>query len=231
MNRKSYKSTTIFTLLLLLGFSSLSFGQKEVKTYKETFNVSDDAVLDVNTSGTDIVFETWNKDEIEIVATIEIEGATKEEAEAYFNNLDLDITGNSKKIEIKTGSKNSWIFSKTRWPKGHQYDINVESLFSVPRDTLWFPSGLSDSIHMDLVVPRFPELLAFPPVPPMPEANFDYEKFQKEGEAYLKEWQKSFSKGFNKEYEEKLKAWSKRVEAQHKKQEAYTIKRAGKINA
>jgi len=226
MNRKSYKSTTIFTLLLLLGFSSLSFGQKEVKTYKETFNVSDDAVLDVNTSGTDIVFETWNKDEIEIVATIEIEGATKEEAEAYFNNLDLDITGNSKKIEIKTGSKNSWIFSKTRWPKGHQYDINVESLFSVPRDTLWFPSGLSDSIHMDLVVPRFPELLAFPPVPPMPEANFDYEKFQKEGEAYLKEWQKSFSKGFNKEYEEKLKAWSKRVEAQHKKQEAYTIKRA-----
>ena len=62
----------------LFGFSLLA--QEKSKTYKETFNVSDDAVLEINTSHTDIEFDTWDKNQVEITAVITLDGASDEEA-------------------------------------------------------------------------------------------------------------------------------------------------------
>ena len=58
------------------------YGQEKSKTYKETFNVDSDAELNLNTSHTDIEFETWNKNQVEITAVEEIEDATEEEAKS-----------------------------------------------------------------------------------------------------------------------------------------------------
>ena len=90
-------------LALMLAFPLIGWGQAQTKTYEETFTVGDDAVLDINTSYADITFETWNKDQVEVTATITIEDASDEEAEAYFENNGIKILGNSERIEISTG--------------------------------------------------------------------------------------------------------------------------------
>ena len=86
------------------------FAQEKSKTFKEIFNVGDNTVLNINTSNADIEFETWNKDQVEIVATITLDGATSEEAKRYFENSDIEIKGNSREIEVSTGRGNRLSF-------------------------------------------------------------------------------------------------------------------------
>jgi len=54
MNQQILFKTLALTLLSTTGL----FAQKESKTFKETFNVADDAVVEINTTHTDIEFET-----------------------------------------------------------------------------------------------------------------------------------------------------------------------------
>ncbi len=54
-------------LLLLLLVSTFSFAQKN---YVESFNVGDNVEVSVNTSYTNVIFETWNKNKVEVEAFI-----------------------------------------------------------------------------------------------------------------------------------------------------------------
>ena len=75
-------------LIIALGLltSAGSFSQAESKTFQERFIVAEDAVVNINTSYADIEFETWDKDEVAITATITLEGASTEEVKDYFEN-------------------------------------------------------------------------------------------------------------------------------------------------
>ena len=101
-------------LIIALGLltSAGVFSQAESKTFQERFIVADDAVVNINTSYADIEFETWDKDEVAITATISLEGATKEEAKEYFENSPIEILGNSKEIKISSKSKNNDFFER-----------------------------------------------------------------------------------------------------------------------
>ena len=199
------RQTQFKMLTLLLCFITIGvYGQKQTKTFKETFNVSSDALLDINTSHADIEFETWAKAEVEIEAIIEIDGATDEEAEAYFENSGLQILGNSNKVSISTGSTNTW---------------------------LW-PHALSDAQNFHIEMPEFPELHTYTfdfdfddlsniPIPPM--AKFDHKAFKEDGDAYLKKWKKEFNESYDEEHVAKLEEWAKRME---EKQEKIAKKRA-----
>ena len=56
-----------FSLCTFLAHGLYLHGQDtQSKTYKETFNINSDAVLDIDTSHADIEFETWSKNQIEI---------------------------------------------------------------------------------------------------------------------------------------------------------------------
>lgn len=197
-----------FSAALLLGASLWS---QETKTYKETFIVGDDTVLEINTSNTDIEFEKWDKDQVEILATVTLEEATKEEAEDYFENVPFKIMGNSQQIEVVSTGRSSWNFPLVNSDFDIRFD--VEPLFS------------------DFEIPDLPELAVIPDLPSMPSLpqlrfkNFDYEAYKDKGKKYLKEWAESFEEGFDEEYEEKMKEWSKRVEEKAKKWEKKNAKR------
>ena len=60
------KPQTLYSLALALMVSIGLGAQTKSKTYKETFNVGDDAVLEINTSHADVEFETWDKNQVEI---------------------------------------------------------------------------------------------------------------------------------------------------------------------
>src|SRR5690606_3018863 len=99
MNLKPYKRSTAVLLLLLI--ARLGFSQQN---YVESFNVSDDVEVSVNTSFTNIIFETWNKNKVEVEAYIEGENLSGKEKQDLMKNWDLEITGNSKKVSITSNA-------------------------------------------------------------------------------------------------------------------------------
>ncbi|MEO0571858.1 MAG: hypothetical protein AAF039_09140 [Bacteroidota bacterium] len=195
MNRKHI----VFSVTLLFG---VYVWAQETKTYKETFGVGEGAILEIKASHTDIEFETWEKNQVEIVATVTLDEATKEEAEEYFKKEPFKIMGNSQEIEVSSLRRNSWDFALA----GSDFDFHfdVEPLF------------------LDLEIPDLPELAVIPelavmpPLPPMNFKSFDYGRYKDEGSEYLQEWAEGFQEGFNEEYQEKMKEWGKRVEERAK---------------
>lgn len=190
---------------IFLGLFLLSLqlnAQKQSKTYSENFNVGDDAVIDINTSYADIVFETWDKNQVAIEASIELEGASAEEATQYFEKSGIKILGNSETIGIST-------YGHSHWPMridlgGKDFENLVIEIPEMPDMELLF---------RDLAIPDLPEMPEMPPMPPIPNINFDYEAYKKDGEKYLKKWKKEFNKGFDKEYQEDMEAWGKEFAA------------------
>ena len=52
--------------------------------YKESFRVGDDVLVSVNTTHTNVVFETWNKDVVEVEAFVESEDLSAAEKQEIF---------------------------------------------------------------------------------------------------------------------------------------------------
>ena len=189
-------------LIIALGFFIATFaalGQKQTKTFKESFTVAEDAVLDINTSYADIEFETWNKDVVEITATVSLEGASDEEVETFFKSDPIEILGNSKKIEITSKSRSRGLYNHGDFDFDFgNFDIEI-------------PEVSSFVMEMPEIAP-FPEVMEMPPLPIAKGFQFDYEAYRKDGEAYMKKWQKDFEKSFDKEHQKRLEEWAKRME-------------------
>lgn len=189
----------LFNVFLFALASVFCQAQETSKTYKETFNVGADAVLNINTSHADIEFETWNKNQVEITAVIELEEATEEEAKSFFEEDAIKILGNSKEIEISTRGRRSFAQS---------FDFN--DLEIVIPDL-----SFVEPLFEDISIPELPEVFVMPdmpPMPPIPSIDFDYEAYKKDGDEYMKEWKKSFNENFSEEYQERFEEWGKRVE-------------------
>lgn len=182
-------------IVVVLGLTlAQSFGQKQTKTYNETFKVDDEAVLELNTSNADIEFDTWNKNQVSVEAVVEIEGLTAEEAEKYFKSHEVKIIGNSKEIEVSTGGGYHWDFDN---------DIRIEGLnFAIPE--------IPEIPEMP-EMPEMPDMSEMPPLPAAPLPAFDYEAFKKDGEKYLQQWQKDFQKNYGEDYQKKMEAWAEKM--------------------
>ncbi|MBS9461535.1 hypothetical protein KIM67_03875 [Flagellimonas sp. 389] len=194
MNRNHQILFNVF-LMFLVGIAC--YGQEKSKTYKETFNVDSDAELNLNTSHTDIEFETWNKNQVEITAIVEIEDATDEEAKSYFDKEVVKIMGNSREIEVSTKEQ------------GFGDRFNVRGM-NIDIPDMSFIEPLFESI----AIPELPEVIVLPdmpPVPPVPNIQFDYDAYKRDGDAYMKEWKKDFDESFDEEYKERFEAWGNRV--------------------
>ena len=90
MKLMRFKLITMIVSLMVVGV----YGQKQSKTFNELFNVNAETVLDINTSNADIEFETWDKDQIAVEATIALDGASAEEAAAYFEKGGIEFNQN-----------------------------------------------------------------------------------------------------------------------------------------
>ncbi|WP_093025531.1 hypothetical protein [Pustulibacterium marinum] len=179
--------TAILFCALVTGVNA----QTQTKEWKESFNVNDDVTVDVNTMNTDVVFETWSQNKVEVVATMEIEGISKEEAEAYFKNWDFEAMGNSSRVEVRSGG-GMLAFGNSN--VSYSYSMNV----GMPTAGIDVPD---------------PALTPVPPVPTkvlnqLGNVQFDYDAFQKDAEKYMKQFQKQFSENFdNKELQAELEKW------------------------
>jgi len=187
-------------LIIVLGLLTTVelLAQTESKTFQERFIVAKDAVVDINTSYADIEFETWDKDEVAIMATITLDGATKEEVQKYFEKSPIEILGNSKEVRITSKSNNDGLFTSfdTHFEVDY-YDMPIE----IP--------------EIASFVMNVPQIAPFPEMPPLPKTDaftFDYEAYQEDGDKYMKKWQKNFEKSFDKKHQKRLEEWAERME-------------------
>ncbi|MDX1334039.1 MAG: hypothetical protein R3252_13500, partial [Robiginitalea sp.] len=139
----------------VFGITSASLGQ-EAKSYKESFKVKPDVVVELNTSYADIEFETWNRNEVEVEATVELEGATAEEAAAYFGREGVEILGNSSEVKVRTQAER-WEFHFD-----HDMDFNFEDFDVV------VPEIPDVAPLVEEIMEQIPEMVSMPPMPPMP---------------------------------------------------------------
>ena len=135
-------------------------------TYKESFNVGDDVLVSVNTSHTNVVFETWNKDIVQVEAFIDDKELSAKEKEEIFKNWDLDVLGNSKKIVISSNGGSLWggfesmgsLKALNRLESLENLD-GLEALKELKNMPIFDELGKMD---WNISVPEVPELAKFP---------------------------------------------------------------------
>ena len=78
------------------------WAQSKREKLNERFNVNKDVTIDVDTRYVDVVFETWNKNEVGVEAYVEGEGLSKIDLNAAANSWDLNVSGNSGEVSIRS---------------------------------------------------------------------------------------------------------------------------------
>lgn len=211
---KTIKHNFLWIVLLC---TTIVFGQKTERKINETFNVSKDAIVEINTRHTDVTIKTWNKNVVSIEGVWEVDGMTKEEAAAYFEDWNFEALGNSNKVVITSKTKNnhhlhSGIFDDMDFDFDFDFDsiAHIGHLFE------------GNSLHFEMPpIPSTPEL----PEPflthlsDVSEIQFDHEAYEKDKKGYMKEfekrmekWQQEFEKNIEpqmKEFEKKMAKWQK----------------------
>ncbi|MCV6628307.1 MAG: DUF4097 domain-containing protein [Flavobacteriaceae bacterium] len=187
---------------------------QETKTYRENFLVKPNTVISLNTSYTDVVFETWDKKEVEVEASITVDEVSAEKAQRIFDAWGFEAMGNSSKINIRTGRSNQH-YSKTEFLNKNfeleEFEINIPDL-SVVAEIAPF---------VGKIVPEVLGAVRIPPIPPIrfDSYDFDYDRYKEEGDAYLKRWKKKYKKDSDKEFERQVREWKQSMERYEKEME------------
>ncbi len=182
--------------LVLLLTTSLFYGQNK---YVETFDASKDMVVEVNTSYTNIIFKTWNKNKVQVEAFIDDESLTEAEKQEYFDAWNFKVLGNSKRVVITSNSH------------GENFNYNYDFDFDEMNFNMEFLGPLLEAIEM----PEMPEMHEMPEMPEIimesvGNIHFDYEAFKENEEEYMKEFEAQMEENFGEDFEEKMEAWGEK---------------------
>ena len=194
------KNSVVFKLsfiAVLLFFVGSVYGQKK---YVESFDVSKDVVVKVNTSHTNVIFKTWNKNKVEVEAFIDDDSLSEKEKQEAFNDWNLDVLGNSNKIVITSGEGNYW--------RDMNLDLNLKELEDLNLN-LEFIGPMLEELeipNMNFEMPIIPEGL----LEGISDLHFDYKKYQENEEEYMEQWNKQIENKFGDDFEEKMEAWGER---------------------
>ena len=221
-------SLAVFATLLI---SSSAFAQTK---HVESFNVTNDVLVSVNTSFTNVIFETWNKDKVEVEAFIDGEKLSDQEKKDLFKDWKFDILGNSKKIVITSNVGNHW----------KNYNGSYNYNFEMPKEALEALEGIQEmpalknlqDLQFNIEIPEVPELEKFPKWPfgenqptvisgdgnynynfnSHASINFDANKYKKNKQAYVDELNKKYKSKATVAQTDKwlaeVEAWSENIE-------------------
>ncbi|TXG38949.1 CDK-activating kinase assembly factor MAT1 [Seonamhaeicola maritimus] len=201
--------------LLVVAFFTVSslIAQKQTKV-SQSIKVDKDVTIDLNTSYCNIVFDTWNKDTVEIEAFIEGDNLSDEEIKDALKNWNVDVDASSNEITITT---NSFAYAPRAWAyrtAPHDDEAVNAVLRELKYELAELPEILGDLSVRIHELPALPEMPAFPELPALPENaksfHFDYEAYKKDGEKYLEEYTKRFESAYGDDYAKKMEVWGEK---------------------
>lgn len=175
LQMKRYKSLIGIGLTLA---GSMLFGQNN---HKEAFIVKEDVQLVINAKHTDVRFETWNKNKVEITGHISDEISSEKEKEALYKQWAFTANGNSSRIEVNSNTNFEWTS-----------DGNMEHVSTFDMEPL----------IQEIVIPLVAEFSEAPISEAHAESlsslEFDYDAYEKNPEAYMKDWERKVEKTYGK---------------------------------
>ena len=194
----TYKHNYLFLFLLL--FTAAGFGQ--TKKLEKTYNTSKDVKINIDAKHTNIIVETWDRNEVQIVGTLETGKMSDAEAKALLDNWKLQTSGNSGEVTITSGGE---------MLKNPDMDMAALS------ESMGHLQSLIAPIMNEMVAPMLENISKNPPLPPdfadkLGSLNFDYEAYKKDGDKYMQKWEKQVEKNFGKDFEKSMEEWAKQFE-------------------
>ncbi|WP_378177072.1 hypothetical protein [Aquimarina sp. SS2-1] len=195
------------TLIYKLNFIALNlicvsgvFAQNRQSKLSEKFVVNNDVTINLNTSHTQIVFETWNKNSVEIEAYIEGENITEENKERLLQNWQIEALGNSREITINSITGNFWSGNVTASTVKKADLPEFRRLEPMISDML---RPILENIENNPMPRALSENLA--------SMNFDTNKFKENEEKYIQQWGDQIKEKFGENYENVVKSWTKEL--------------------
>ncbi|MHA7058209.1 hypothetical protein ACWGOQ_0013385 [Aquimarina sp. M1] len=197
------KTTSIYkfnALTLSLICCAGLFAQNRQSKLIEKFVVNNDVKVNLNTSHTQVVFETWNKNSVEIEAYIEGDDITEENKERLLQNWQIEALGNSREITINSITGNFWSGNVTAsnvknsdLPEFRRLQPMISSMLRPILENIEnnpMPSALSENLA---------------------SMNFDANKFKENEEKYIQQWGDQIKEKFGDNYESVVKNWTKEL--------------------
>lgn len=197
----------IITTLFFLSALTIS-AQQKLDKISQSIKVTNQVTLDLNTNHTNIEIDTWNKDIIEIEAYVESNTLSKEELKKYLDSWKIQVEGSNNLVTISSGSENQpWTLSNNLFE-----EQSLDALQNLEFELANMPimDGLLESLHLDKM-PKMPKLPELPEG--MSNSDFDFEKYEKEGDAYMEKWSREYSEKYGKVYAKQMEEWAKQVES------------------
>lgn len=189
-------------IVALCVVTSSAFAQDKEEKLKERFSTNEDVEILVDTRYADVIFETWNKDEVSIEAYVEGENAT-EAAQQW----KLDVQGNSKLIQI---------IGREGYRDARVVDLrNINDLNLDLTEIIGSSLSVVEPVMNGLIGPML-EGLSGTALPrefyeETGKMRFDHEAYRKEGQAYIRRWEKEMDKSFGPDFERKMERWGNEV--------------------
>ena len=207
------KQLNLWTAALLLVSLALPMNLSAQKASKvsQSIKVDDAVTVELNTNYCNIELDTWNKDVVEIEAYIDGEKLSQEALQEALERWHVDVDATSQEVVISTSGSSNY-----DWDFGYRFEGDDAVIAAI--DELKFT--LADIPELTDIpdLPKLPKLPKVPEMelPPLPEGinqiRFDYEAYKKDGEKYMKEWNKEFEQKFGEKYEKEMEAWAEKFE-------------------
>ncbi|RAJ12967.1 hypothetical protein [Olleya aquimaris] len=204
---------TIYLNLILLLVTISVTAQQKLSKIDQSVRANKDVTVDLNTSHTNIIVETWNKDYIEVEAYIESKKLTKEQLQKAIDNWEVSLTGDSDYVTITSkGARGIWSDELSMTILD---EASIEALANLPETLELNLEPMLKSLENLEVLGQLPEKLKLLNLPKSPDGNynidFDYDRYKKEGEPYLNSWSKKYRTEYGEAYEKEMREWAKSI--------------------
>ena len=199
---KTYNKIYTIAFLIMAFAVSESWAQTKTQKLKERFKTNEDVRINLDTQYADVIFEDWNKDEVEIEAVLETEDLSQDEIDRIMKDWRIAVQGNSQMIKLNsTGGSQGLDIALG--------DISIGGLDKIIASSM----QMVEPVMQNMLAPMM-ESFAGTRLPPeyykgMRNIEFDYDAYKRDGEKYLKEYERKVEANFGDDFDKVMTEWEK----------------------
>ncbi|MBP2834206.1 hypothetical protein J8281_18560 [Aquimarina sp. U1-2] len=199
-----YKLSFTITIVSVFCYTGL-LAQDQQSKLNEKITVNRDVVVRLNTSHTNVIFETWNKNTVEINAYLEGD-LTNDTSKHILDSWQVNVVGDSNEITINSAAGNLW-----------RRDVTASNI-KVTKDNLEDLRRLSP-----LIANMLSPLIKNIEKNPMPNTltqnrsnvNYGAANSNKGEEKYVEQWENQIREKFSDDLEKSKQKWALQLQEEH----------------
>lgn len=187
---------TIRLKYLMICLLCATTAMAQTKKLEKSFKANKDVTVNVDAKHTNLIVEYWDRNEVQVMATVESPGTDKKGLDEVLEDWKLETRGTAGEIFIKSAGGVG--FNGSFNMAGLEEPLSKLPEMLAPLQQMMGP--LLESISSNPLPPEF--------YAKMGDLNFDYEAYKKEGDAYLEKFEKKVEKNFGEDFEKSMEEWA-----------------------